>query len=215
MAVTEMVAYCGQTRSSALIAELEALGIGECTQRGELPPRRSRWFHDNRAFADWKVGRLFNGVRWQRDQWRIRNGALRPDFIVVPDIVAGGRASLDFSAFERPFVAEGLPAYLVVQDGMTPDLVAAWLDAQPEPYAGIFVGGSLEWKLATAPAWVDLAHARGMRCHIGRVGPADRVRWAREIGADSIDSSLPLRDRGKLVSFLRALGHDVPDRSAA
>jgi hypothetical protein len=98
---------------------------------------------------------------------------------------------------------------------MTPGQLATWLDEQPEPYRGLFVGGSLDWKLATAAAWVELAHARGMRCHIGRVGPADRVRWARDIGADSIDSSLPLRDRGKLVAFLRALGHDVPDRSAA
>lgn len=205
-----MIAYCGQTRSQSLIDELEVLGIGECTQRGELPPRRSRWFHDNRAFADWKAGRPFNGVRWQRDQWRIRNAQLRPDFVVVPDVVAGGRASLDFSAFERPFVAEGCPAYLVVQDGMTPELVGSWLDVQPDPYAGIFVGGTLEWKLATSALWVRFAHDRDMRLHIGRVGPADRVLWARSIGADSIDSSLPLRDRGKLVAFLGALGLVLP-----
>jgi len=63
-----MIGYCGQTRAADLVAELEALGIGECTQRGELPPRRSRWFHDCRTFADWRAGRIFNGVRWMRDQ---------------------------------------------------------------------------------------------------------------------------------------------------
>lgn len=204
-----MIAYCGQTRDRELIAELEALGIGECTQRGELPPRRSRWFHDNRAFADWQAGRPFNAVRWERDQWRIRDRGLRPDFVVVPDIVAGGEASLAWSATWRPFVAPGCAAYLVVQDGMTPERVGEWLDEQPEPYHGIFVGGLLEWKLETGAAWVRFAHARGMKCHIGRCGPPDRVRWALEIGADSIDSCLPLRARPKMLAFLQALGHEV------
>lgn len=213
-----MIAYCGQTRSATLIAELDALGIGECTQRGEIPPRRAaRWFHDNKAFADWRNNRPFNIVRWERDQWRIRDRKLRPDFVVVPDIVAGGESSLEWSAMWRPFVAPGIPAYLVVQDGLTCERVAAWLDAQPDPYHGIFVGGTLPWKLATGAAWVAFAHGRGMKCHIGRVGPAHRVRWAREIGADSIDSSLPLRDRGKMQAFLGALGLAPrgADRSAA
>jgi hypothetical protein len=198
-----------------LIAELAALGIGECTQRGELPARRARWFHDNKAFSDWRDGQPFNVVRWERDQWRIRDRGLQPDFIVVPDIVAGGEASLAWSAMWRPFVAPGIPAYLVVQDGMTPQRVASWLDEQPDPYHGIFVGGTLEWKLDTGAAWVTFAHAHGMKCHIGRCGPPDRVRWAREIGADSIDSCLPLRDRGKLRAFVDALGLELADRRAA
>jgi hypothetical protein len=44
-----------------------------------------------------------------------------------------------------------------------------------------------------------------MRWHIGRVGTADRVRWARDVSADSIDSSLPLRHREHLTRFLAAL----------
>jgi hypothetical protein len=213
--VSDLVAYCGQTRAQDLIAELESLGIGECTQRGELPPKRSRWFHDCRVFADWRSGRAFDGVRWERDQWRIRDRGMRPDFVVVPDIVAGGEASLAWSATWRPFVAPDVQAYLVVQDGMTTARVGAWLTEQPDPYHGMFVGGRLEWKLETGAAWVAFAHERGMKCHIGRCGPPDRVRWARAIGADSIDSSLPLRDRGKLRAFLGALGQELPDRSAA
>ena len=206
-----MIAYCGQTREPGLIAELEALGIGECTQRGELPPRRSRWFHDCRVFADWRAGRAFDGVRWMRDQWRIRDRGLRPDFVVVPDVVAGGEDSLEFSARERPFVAPDAPAYLVVQDGMTTERVGQWLIEQPDPYHGIFVGGTLEWKLATSAAWVTFAHECGMKCHIGRCGPPDRVRWAHAIGADSIDSCLPLRDRGKLRAFVDALGLEIAE----
>lgn len=211
-----MIAYCGQTRSRELINELESLGIGECTQRGELPPKRSRAFHDCRTFADWRSGRSFDGVRWMRDQWRIRDRGIVLDFAVVPDMIAAGLASLDMSARERPHVAPGVPAYLVVQEGMTPEIVAAWLDEQPDPYHGIFVGGAeISWKLETGPGWVGLAHSRGMRCHLGRCGPPHRVRWARAVGFDSIDSSLPLRDRGKMDAFLEALGHDVSQRRAA
>jgi len=157
------------------------------------------------------AGRAFDGVRWMRDQWRIRDRGLRPDFVVVPDVVAGGEDSLEFSARERPFVAPDAPAYLVVQDGMTTERVGQWLIEQPDPYHGIFVGGTLEWKLATSAAWVTFAHECGMKCHIGRCGPPDRVRWAHAIGADSIDSCLPLRDRGKLRAFVDALGLEIAE----
>lgn len=56
-------------------------------------------------------------------------------------------------------------------------------------FDGLFVGGTLEWKLQTAKTWVDVAHSRFMKCHIGRIGTFRRLVWARSIGADSIDSS--------------------------
>lgn len=37
-----MIAYVGQTRSRALVARLDQLGIGECVVRGELPPHHER-----------------------------------------------------------------------------------------------------------------------------------------------------------------------------
>jgi hypothetical protein len=197
-----MTAYVGQTRSPALIAELESHGIGECVVTGELPPRRpSSFFHDPGAYRDWRAGRPFNVGRWDRDmRWMSQRGIV-PDFVIVPDIVAGGLASLAWSAFWLPSVPAEFPAYLAVQDGMTEANVAPHL-AQ---YQGVFVGGSLAWKLETSASWVRFAHANALRCHIGRVGPAARVRWARQINADSIDSCLPLRHREHLASFLTAL----------
>lgn len=70
---------------------------------------------------------------------------------------------------------------------------------------GVFVGGSMAWKLATAPRWTKFAHERGMPCHVGRVGTAKRVRWAARIGVDSIDSSLPLWSTAQLRLFIRAV----------
>lgn len=215
-----MRAYCGQTREKGLIARLRDAGIGECTVRGELLSRkRDPWFYDNGAFRDWQAGAPFNVMRFSRDCRRMRMdveaGKSAPDFVVLPDVVAGGSASLAFSSTWYHDV-EGLRCYVAVQDGMTEAEVAAWIDewdarddadAEGEglPIAGIFVGGTLEWKLATGATWVAFAHARGLRCHIGRVGTPDRVRWARSIGADSIDSCLPLMYVEHMDAFLAAL----------
>jgi hypothetical protein len=79
----------------------------------------------------------------------------------------------------------GLPLALAVQNGIRPDDVEPYLDR----IKTIFVGGSLEWKVATASEWVRFAHENGKRCHIGRCGNIVRLRWARAIGADSVDST--------------------------
>jgi len=54
--------------------------------------------------------------------------------------------------------------------------------------------------------WAELARRHGLGCHVGRVGTAACVHWARSIGATSVDSSLPLRAREHLDAFLAAVG---------
>lgn len=202
-----MIAYVGQTRSRALIEILNRHGIREVVVRGELPARRSRFMHDNGAYRDWRAGRSFNITRWDRDmRWMLYRGIV-PDFVVVPDIVAGGLESLAWSEFWRDAVPDTFPAYLAVQDGMTAADVVPHLPR----YDGVFVGGSLPWKLATGAAWARLAREHNLRCHVGRVGTAARVRWAYAIGATSIDSCLPLRAGEHLAAFLAALDACVSD----
>ena len=195
-----MKVYVGQTRSRALIAELVALGIGEITQRHEVPPRRTPWALDNGAFGDWRAQRPFDAAQFRNAIARAR-ALSRPDFVVVPDLVAQGRDSLALSLKWRDECADVAPPYLVVQDGMTDDDVAEVI----ERFDGLFVGGTLPWKLSTGAAWVRLAHAHGRRCHVGRVGTAKRVAWAKRINADSIDSSLPLWSRSKMTGFVAAI----------
>ena len=198
-----------------MIQTLCEQGIGECTVRGELPPRRQPWFYDNGAFKDFKAGRSFDEKPFLRDLdilasldmigahsadrpvWLVEP----PQWIVVPDIVAGGLLSLDFSLSWEPRCRGLAPLYLAVQDGMTPADVERVLPR----FQGIFVGGSTEWKMDTGAAWVAWGHARGRPVHIGRVGTARRVRWALTTGCDSIDSSLPLRSKDNLRVFLAAL----------
>lgn len=195
-----MMAYVGQARGSRLIATLQALGLGECTTREEVPPRRTPWFFDNGAFKDFTAGVAFQTARYERALDRLSSTpGLRPDFVVVPDIVAGGLESLRFSAsWAERLSWLGLPLYLVVQDGMTERDVAGALDS----YAGVFVGGSLDWKLRTARQWADFAHLHGRQCHVGRMGTRERVRAARRWGVDSIDSSLPLWSADNLARFV-------------
>jgi hypothetical protein len=124
-----------------------------------------------------------------------------PDFAVVPDIVAGGMRSLDFSLGWVDRLRGVAPLYLAVQDGMA----AADVVPVARHFAGLFVGGTLPWKIRTGGEWVTLAHRLGLPCHVGRVGTFRRVLWAKRIGADSIDSCLPLWSRANLATFRAAL----------
>lgn len=119
----------------------------------------------------------------------------------------GGGESLRFSLAwaDRPELrALKAPLYLAVQDGMHSVDIEPHLDK----FAGLFVGGTLPWKIRTAAGWVAVAHAFGKRCHVGRVGTRRRVQWALRIGADSIDSCLPLWSEENLRAFIGGLKGD-------
>lgn len=196
-----MKVYVGQARGSKLIARLSELGFGEMTTRTEIPPRRTPWAFDNGAFGDWKAGEPFNETAFRVALDKLPGVPQAPDFLVVPDKVAAGLESLDFSLSWVDRLRHYAPPYLAVQDGMGRHQVEEALPL----FAGIFVGGTLAWKVATGKQWVEVAHQVGKRCHVGRVGTFRRVRWALRIGADSIDSCLPLWSEGNLQKFLAGL----------
>ena len=141
---------------------------------------------DNGAFSAW-----VNEKEWNPDPFlnllELSQKSTRPpDMVVVPDKVASGRESLDFSLnWIKQLPEIGTRYYLAVQDGMEISDIIPVI----ELFGGLFVGGTLEWKYETAPDWVELAHDHRKPCHIGRIGTWDRIVWASRIGADSIDSS--------------------------
>ena len=109
------------------------------------------------------------------------------DFVVIPDIVAGGVKSLEFSQSWIPRLT-GLKSLLFpVQDGMNKALVANAL--REDERIGIFLGGSTIWKLETMYQWGELAYEMGRHYHVGRVNTARRIRLAEESGADSFDGT--------------------------
>ena len=145
------------------------------------------------------------GVRWDPAPFlhslhKAQELGLRPEFAVLPDIVAGGQASIARSRrWNYALSAEypEIPFYIAVQDGVTPDMV-------PDiGIAGIFVGGTKTWKLATMAAWEEYAHRRGMGIHVGRMGSLDDILAAHGIGADSIDSTTWVQRNGMLERRIR------------
>jgi len=177
-------------------------GIGEITQPNELPARRMPWVFDSGAFAGLKAGRAFNAKRYWAAIARIASERLAPAWVVAPDSVGdwAGTVALAMDALPRlRRELPGVPVYLVAQDGGT-EQDAAWAS-----FDGVFVGGSLRWKLRTGATWAAFAHRTGRPCHVGRVGQPRRVKWARRIGADSIDSCFPLWTVARMAEFLRAV----------
>ena len=205
-----MRVYIGQSRGKKMNAILDANGFGEMTVRAEYPNRRFPWAFDNGAFGDFNKKRVFQAVVYEKAVERLAADGARPDFLVVPDIVAGGSASLDFSLCWVERLHTLAPLALAVQDGMTDVEVTKVMG----PFAFLFVGGSVEWKVRTGAQWVRLAHAYGKRCHIGRVGTPRRVRWAIRIGADSIDSTQPLWSFGHMKRFVAAVRGDQQEMFA-
>jgi hypothetical protein len=112
---------------------------------------------------------------------------LSADWIVLPDVVGGGHASLAYSLSWWPKLAH-LPTTLLiaVQDGMVPADVAPYVG----PRVGIAVGGSTEWKLSSMRGWWGaLSAVAGCHLHILRVNSARRIRLCQDAGAHSFDGS--------------------------
>ena len=106
------------------------------------------------------------------------------DWIVAPDIVAGGLDSLRFTLDWLPRL-ENYRVLIAVQDGMTEDHIRQHIDQR----VGIFVGGSTDWKLDTMCRWGALARQGGAYLHIGRVNTVRRIRLCQRSGADSFDGT--------------------------
>ncbi len=152
-----------------------------------VKPEVPFWALDNGAYSYWVNNRPFDEERFFKALEKTKRQRVPPDFVVVPDISLGGMRSFWFSVdwIHRLYLDN---LYFAVQDGMSFSDVGLLL-RKYDRVKGIFVGGSLRWKLRTGEKWVLLAHKYGKKCHIGRVGTTFRILWSLRIGADSIDST--------------------------
>ncbi len=201
----EMKMYVGQARGKELIDILKALGWGEMTQPKEVPPRRRPFALDNYAYSCFKNNKPWSAEDFKRGIGECEKRKLVPDFVVAPDIVAGGWKSLEFSLSWVEQLRGFAPIYLAVQDGMTVDGVSPHLHL----FDGIFVGGQVPWKLASGYWWTALAHGRGMPCHVGRISGRTNVQLVKSWGADSIDSCVPLWSADNRNAVVQGLA-DLP-----
>lgn len=162
---------------------------------------------DNGAWTAHQQGRSFDDVAFEAVVEKLGEGA---DFVVAPDVVAGGLASLEFSLSWLERLGHVRRVLVPVQDGMELDDLRPHLSDR----VGIFLGGSTEWKLRTAMRWGQLARELGCYYHVGRVNSMKRIRLCQSAGAHSFDgtsvtrfaSTLPKLDRAVRQGHLDLLG---------
>lgn len=193
-----MLVYIGQTRTRAFNALFNRLGIRAMHFSGRMDrPRVANWALDNGAFVRWRKGMEWDPSVFEKDLSSLSD-LPSPDFVILPDLVAQGRASLAMSMewFDRHPRPDW---YLAVQDGMTP-----WDIPWACGLKGIFVGGTPEWKWESLPMWVRFAHRHGMPVHVGRISTPRKLIQARAMGADSGDSNQPLWTKDDMMRYLTA-----------
>jgi len=170
---------------------------------------------DNGAFQAWRRGFPFMERQFWAALEEAYEAGVKLDFIVIPDIVAGGRQSLDFSLEFREAHLKTCPNLaLAVQDGIKPE------DLDTFDLFGIstiFVGGTEPWKWKTLPEWAALAKKAKKRLHVGRCGTLDSIKTASLRGAHSCDSaSISRNDSFDIVEafrsqmIIRGVGDEVP-----
>jgi len=156
------------------VGELILPGAGNNPDSLRLLP--GKWAMDNGAFSGFEVDTFVRMLR----RFHGRKGCR---FVACPDVVADAKATLDLWPFWSQLIrGVGFVPALVLQDGMLASEVP-WKEL-----GAVFVGGTDEWKFSQqARELCAYAKARGLWVHVGRVNSMQRIREARESGADSFD----------------------------
>lgn len=190
--VIRMKVYCGATGSKKKLDYMWKNNYGlmlnpSIWKYGRNVPWKY-WALDNGAYKAYTDNTKFDSQKFLKTIYqKLPKAKVIPDFIVVPDKVGAGLESLQFSLawHSKLKYMEEYNWYLAVQDNMQ----ISDVENLVSNFDGIFVGGSVKWKVSTGESWVNLAHRYNRPCHIGRVGVFKRIMWAKRIGADSIDST--------------------------
>ena len=187
-----MKIYTGQTTGTKL-EKIKSLDMGICISSspntspskdfGQVP-----CFIDNGAFSCYYKGYPFQEDVFLNAISKAYKCGIKLDFIVTPDLLMRGKASLEYSiewATGKLKTASNLA--LVVQDGIKPKDINEW--AIWDRFIYLFVGGSVEWKLATSEMWREYATEVGVKLHIGQCGKLEYLKKAFALKADSVDST--------------------------
>lgn len=197
-----MIAYAARTGTKKNLEVLRAANWRIMLPPGERrdPPPGFRFAIDNGAWKAFQQKLPFDGESFA---WLVERHGAAADFVVIPDIVAGGQDSFEMSIAWINRLKHLRLILFSVQDGMNVSDVGAVLERHPN--MGIFLGGSTEWKLRNMYAWGMVAYAMRRYYHVARVNTQRRLRLAQEAGAISFDGSsvsrfacnLPLLERAR------------------
>ena len=180
-----MIGYASNTRTARNLAALAQYGWRILlTPDNPRPPRGFRYAIDNGAWKAFRQSMPFDEIAFR--SLLCCHGAAA-DFVVIPDLIAEGERSFRYSLTWLSRMEHVSTPLLAVQDGMTPETVRSFLVSDPR--AGIFLGGSTEWKLSQIRAWGVFAAELGRYYHVGRVNTGRRIRLCEEAGAFSFDGT--------------------------
>ena len=141
---------------------------------------------DNGAWGAYCRQVEWNAVMRPRFEQLVQAEGRDAMWVVAPDIVCGGIASLERSLEWLPHLLNLTPRVLLaVQNGMEPNHLRQYLSRR----VGLFVGGDTKWKLSTMARWGQLAAETGAWCHVGRVNSARRIHQCVLAGVHSFDGT--------------------------
>ena len=190
-----MTPYASRTGTRRNLDALRAAGWHLLVSaRGVLRHEGLPYALDNGAWTAFQRGEPFDVKAFEK---AVSWGAHAADWLVLPDIVAGGLKSLKMSMQWAPRLIGLCPLLLAVQDGIKPDDVRSVLGSD----IGLAVGGSTEWKESSCKMWGHLARETGCHLHVLRVNTARRIAICAHAGADSFDGTSATR----FVKTLRPL----------
>lgn len=185
---TQLIPYASRTGTRRNLAALREVGWRLLVSaKGALRTEGFPYALDNGAWSAYTQGHPFDEPAFAKALSKLGGGA---DWTVIPDIVAGGAASLEMSLRWMRTVLDGCGrGMLAVQDGISVEDVRGFIGDR----VGIFVGGSTEWKLNTMAQWGELAHELGAWCHVGRVNSAKRIALCQSARVTSFDGTSATR----------------------
>jgi hypothetical protein len=132
---------------------------------------------DNGAFAGFRQDKFLGILAREREVKHLCR------FVVVPDVVADARRTLE--VFDHwKYSLTGWPLAFAAQDGIE-NLPIPW-----KHITAVFIGGTTEFKVGDkAKAVIRAAQAMGKYVHVGRVNTPGRFEYFDSLGVDSIDGT--------------------------
>jgi len=185
MVAQKIIAYCSLATSKSCRRALHAY-----PWRWILGPY-APWGWENKIDRDFALDNgawtcFQKGIPFQDQKFIdcVEKYGHRADWIVVPDCVGNKSKTMEMIRSWAPKLAK-YRQLVAVQDGMVESDIASYLAGG----AGIFVGGSTDWKLDTLPYWAQTARRYGAIVHCGRVNTMRRINLCIANGYTSFDGS--------------------------
>jgi len=144
------------------------------------------WIMDNGAYSGG-----FDPAQWRDGLQTARNMGNAPDFVVLPDAFKDWIHTRQRHERFASWVPDEWDTATVAQPCGTIDGIIT--TAQRLDSSTLFIGGGHKHQRQRARELIEAAHSAGLDAHIG--GPAGGLSWARDLGADSVDTTSIVRNQ--------------------